>query len=595
MRLKKLLVFLGVIAFTGCSTSNPSIISSSSTTETLKNTRAESDVIQPEVSLRFTPKQTAYGTKQMVVTPHPLASQAATEVLNKGGNALDAAIAAQAMLTLVEPFASGIGGGGFLLYYNAKTKKMTAFDGRETAPYSAHSRQFMKGNNPMPFYTAVTSGTSVGVPGLVKMLQRAHNEQGQYPWYNLWMMTAHQAERGFAVSERLYYLTNTDKFLKNDAEARAYFYDKSGDAWPVGHILKNPKLSDIMAKIAIDGDDAFYADFPTDNLLKAVHARGGKMTIQDFVDYEAIKREVVCGTYRTYKICGMPAPSAGGIAVLQTMMMLEKFSLHKIKPYSPEAIHLITEAMRLAFADRNRYVADPAFTPLPLKKLTDKKYVQTRAKLIQSHKAMPQVSAGNPFGKQVVVGESGKQLEPPSTSHISIVDKWGNAASLTASIENTFGSRIMVDGYVLNNQLTDFNFNPTANGKAVANRLEPGKRPRSSMSPTLVFDKSGKLVMVVGSPGGARIIPFVIKTLIGVLDWNMDVQKSISAPNFLNMGEVLELEEKRFDKTTVAVLKSMGHKVQEVNLTSGINAIYLSKNSLMGGTDPRREGLALGR
>jgi gamma-glutamyltranspeptidase / glutathione hydrolase len=552
--------------------------------------------IQPEVSNIFTPKTAVYGTKDMVVTPHPLATKVAKDVLNKGGSAVDAAIAAQAMLTLVEPFASGIGGGGFMLTYNAQKNIITAYDGREKAPLHSKQRQFMKGSKPLDFYDAVVGGQSVGIPGLVKMLANAHTQEGRLKWYDIWMPTSRQAAKGFDVSMRLHTLIQHDPYLKKIPASRNYFYDQYGRPWPVGHTLKNPALSDTIAQIAIDGERAFYANFATDAMIQAVNTspiRPGNLTIQDFVEYQAVKRKPVCAPYRGWKVCGMPAPSAGGIATLQTLMMLEKFNLNKMQPYGPEAIHLITEATRLAYADRARWVADPDFMNVPLTRLLDKKYLMERRTLIHPTRALKHVEAGNPFGKNISFGVM-RQLEPPSTSHISIVDKVGNAASLTASIENSFGSRLMAGGFVLNNQLTDFSFIPQEQGHLVANRLEPSKRPRSSMSPTLLFDTTGKLRMVIGSPGGARITPFVIKTIIGVVDWGQDIQQAISAPNFLKMGDTLELEERRFDAKTVLALKKMGHSVALVNLTSGLNGISITKNKLTGGTDPRREGLALG-
>lgn len=555
--------------------------------------------IQPEVSTSWTDRKAVTGREFMAVTPHPLATQAAYDILAKGGTATDAATAAAVMLTLVEPFASGIGGGGFMLVYDKKSNRVTSYDGRETAPASATPNMFLQKNGqPMEFYQAVVGGKSVGVPGLLRMLERAHKATGKLTWYDLIQPTAQLAEAGFPVSERLHNLIAEDPHLKDNPAARAYFYLPDGRPLPVGHILRNPQLAEAMQNIASNGAQAFYADELTDGILKTVNTakhNPGKMTVADFVNYDALQRDPLCGHYRGYKVCGMAPPSAGGIVTLQVLGILEEKNPSKGGPYNAAGVQMVTQAMQLAYADRNQYIADPKFVSYRQDQLLAPRYLDARRKLLSPGKALGVAAPGQPFGP----GQRAAlwtQFEPTSTSQISIVDKYGNAVSLTSSIENTFGSRLMVGGFVLNNQLTDFAFVPTVGGKPVANRVEAGKRPRSSMSPTLVFDPKGRLVLVAGSPGGSRITPYVIKTLVAHLDWKMGIQEAISGPNFANLNGATELEENRFPKPVAAQLASMGEKVVDANLTSGINAVaILGNGTLVGGTDPRREGLARGR
>jgi gamma-glutamyltranspeptidase/glutathione hydrolase len=550
---------------------------------------------EPDIAY-FDAKPQVLGGKTMVVTPHPTASYVAREVLRRGGNAVDAAVAASVMLTLVKPDESGIGGGGFMMVYNAKTKQLTTYDGRETAPASATPYGFISAlKTPLPFYDAVRSGRSVGVPGLVKMLDVAHKEQGKAKWYDLWMPTYVLANKGFAMTPRLHALLEADPYLKEDPAARAYFYDKNGKAKAVGTLLKNPELAASIQGIATNRSPAFYVDHLTDAMIKAVNARTpGHFTVEDFLLYEPVTRSALCGTYHGNRVCGMAPPSAGGIVTLQVLKMLESFDLGKQQPQSAEAIHLITEATKLAYADRNAFVADPAFTTVRDADLLNDRYVAKRAIQINPTRSMGIAKAGT-IGSGTKYASLMGGVEPFSTSHISIVDKDGNAVALTTSIENAFGSRLMVKGFLMNNQLTDFAFSPVKNGKVVANRMEPGKRPRSSMSPTMVFDSKGRLTHVMGSTGGPYITPHVIQALVSSLDWKLSPETLADQGRFANLNGPTELEKDRFSSEVTEGLEAKGHQVNERVLSSGLNVIVKNpKGGWIGAADPRREGVALG-
>jgi gamma-glutamyltranspeptidase / glutathione hydrolase len=543
--------------------------------------------LQPEVSEVFTPAVLATAPKAMAATPHPLATKAALEVLKKGGTAVDAAIAAQVMLTLVEPFASGLGGGGFMLTYNAKTTAIRAYDGRETAPASATPDMFMG----QDFNTAAVGGASVGVPGLLAMLAKAHQQHGHLPFAALLKPTIHLADQGFIISRRLARLISEDAYLKRTAP---YFYNASGQPLPAGARLKNPALAKTLRIIAKQGTQAFYKGSIAEDISHAVRTspvRSTVFTVDDLKKYQAIERTPLCRPYRAYLVCGMPAPSSGGTVTLQVLAFLEKFNLGQ--SLNANALHLLFEASRLAYADRDAYLADPAFVPYDQPQLISDEYLAKRAALINPARSMGVVAAGDfPKGKHY---SQFTQFEPIGTSHISVVDAAGNAASLTASIEHTFGSRLMAGGFVLNNQLTDFAFQPMANGKPVANAIAPGKRPRSSMAPTIVLHKNNRaLMLVAGSPGGARIPNYVTKTLIAVLDWRMPAHDALNLGNISNRNGVSELEAGRYSPAIIKALKANGQDVVEANLTSGTNSIRAFPKHLEGASDGRREGLAGG-
>jgi len=542
----------------------------------------------------------------MVSAANPLAVDAGYQMLRAGGTAIDAAIAVQMVLTLVEPQSSGIGGGAFLLHFDGKTVK--AFDGRETAPAAVTADLFQGAHGqPLSFYDALVGGRSVGVPGVLRMLERVHKEYGRLPWSSLFAPAIRLADQGFAVSPRLATLVATDAHLKKDAVAAAYFYDREGKPWPAGHVLKNPELANVLRDIAAGGADRFYnGDIARDIEAKVEgHAiNPGQLTAADIAAYEAKEREPVCTAYRAWTVCGMPPPSSGGIAVAQLLGILAHKNMptyrpdHDVPPV--EAIHLFAEAGRLVYADRNRYVADTDFVPLPgnsVQPLLDNAYLAGRAALV-TEKSMGQAQPGVPAMALTSLGIDSSP-ERPSTSQISIVDAAGNAVSMTASIEDAFGSRQMVRGFLLNNQLTDFSFNPADANGLVANRVQPGKRPRSAMAPTLVFETdTKKLVLVIGSPGGSAIINYVGKVLIATLDWGLSVQQAISLPNFGSRNGPTEIEQGRLPDSIADQLRAKGHDLRLMEQTSGLQGIMRGmvdgRQAWIGGADPRREGVAKG-
>ncbi len=534
----------------------------------------------------------------MISAANPLAAEAGREILRAGGSAVDAAIAAQMVLNLVEPQSSGIGGGGFMMHFAADTGEIAAYDGRETAPASVEPGMFLgPDGQPRKFYDAVVGGRSVGVPGLLRMLEMAHGEHGRLPWARLFEPAIKLAQDGFAVSERLHSLIAADKYLKVDGDAAAYFHNAAGEPLPVGHLLKNPLLAATFRTIAKEGADAFYTGEIAQDIRITVQGAARNpagLYPADLAGYKAIKREPVCLFYREWLVCGMPPPSSGGITTLQILGLLQGFDLAAVKPESAEAVHLIAEASRLAFADRNTYIADPDFIPVPAAGMLDPGYLELRAEDISTGRSMGPAAPGMP-------GFTGARLLSPdaaekglSTTHLSVVDGDGNAVSMTSSIENAFGSRLMVRGFLLNNQLTDFSFEPSRNGVPVANAAAARKRPRSSMAPTLVFGPDGKVVLAVGSPGGSRIIGYVAKTLIAALDWKMDIQAAIDLPHFINRNGKTDLEEGTSLEAMAPRLTALGHEISVRPLTSGLHGIAADGQGLTGGADPRREGAALG-
>lgn len=560
----------------------------------------------PERASGYTEKPGWTARKYMVAAANPLATEAGYQVLRAGGTAVDAAIAVQMVLTLVEPQSSGIGGGAFLMHFDGETVK--AFDGRETAPAASSEKMFYTAEGKaMSFYDGVVGGRSVGTPGVLRMLELAHKQYGRLPWASLFSPAIKLAEEGFAVSPRLNTMLETDQHLKKDSVAAAYFYDRDGNPWPVGHVLKNPELAKVLRAIAMGGADAFYRgqiarDIETK--VKGHPANPGLLTAADIAGYQAKVRVPVCTDYRTWTVCGMPPPSSGGIAIAQMLGILETRDIRSFAPkdgmLNADAIHLFSEAGRLAYADRGRYVADTDFVPLPgnsVKPLLDKKYLAERAALI-TEKSMGQAKFGVPPATAFARGADNSP-DLPSTSHISIVDAYGNAISMTTTIEDAFGSRQMVRGFLLNNQLTDFSFDPADANGPIANRVQPGKRPRSSMAPTLVFEKgTKKLVLSTGSPGGSAIINYVAKVLVGTMDWGLNVQQAISLPNFGSRNGPTELEQGRVPDSVVEQLKAKGHNVRLMEQTSGLQGIMRTtihgEEMWFGGADPRREGIVKG-
>ena len=555
------------------------------------------EVREPEAATGFTKKQKQIADEYMIAAANPYAVKAGKLMLDKGGSAIDAAIATQLVLTLVEPQSSGIGGGAFILHYDKSKNALTTLDGRETAPAKATSGLFLDENGKAASWIkAVVGGRSVGVPGILHAFDKAHKEYGVLPWEELFKPAVELAEQGFVVSPRLNMLLSK-KFnpgLTRLPEAKAYFYPDD-QPLAVGSIRKNPKLAVLYKTISEQGISAFYTGQHAENMVDAVQTSEiapGLLSLSDLENYQSKYRDAICTSYHVYKVCSMAPPSSGGVAVLQILKLLEDKKLSQYQPNDPKALHIFTQASRLAFADRNYYVADPDFVTVPTDALLDEVYLAERAKLI-SDRDNHKVPVGKPLDGALSYAED-NSYELPSTTHVSIIDQAGNAVAMTSSIEMAFGSTVMVDGYLLNNQLTDFALSPKKNGQLRANRVEANKRPRSSMSPVMVFNQDGSLRLVVGSPGGSRIINYVAQTLIGVLDWQLDIQSAIDLPKITNRNKVTTLEKGTELEKYQSYFESLGHKVFIRDLNSGLHGIELVGGQLVGGADPRREGVVLG-
>lgn len=521
------------------------------------------------------------------------AAEVGRDVLARGGNAVDAAIAMQMVLNLTEPQSAGIGGGGFLLYYEASTGKITAYDGRETAPQGARPGMFLKADGaPKDYKTVMVGGGAVGVPGLLAMLEAAHRDHGRVAWQDLFAPAIRLAEDGFVVTERLSGLIAEDAHLKSFPETAAYFFHADGSPRAPGEVLKNPDFAETLRLVAHGGGAAFYGGAIARDIAAAVKTPVNPGTLEpaDMAAYRVRRLEAVCGPYRGYKVCGMPPPSSGGITVLQALGILDSFDLAAMEPESLESVHLIAEAGRLAFADRNAYLGDPAFVLVPAAAMLAPDYLARRARLISPERAMPQarpgVFLGGPEGVEAARGQS--------TTHMSVIDKDGNAVAMTSSIQTGFGSRVLVRGFLLNNELTDFSFRPLIDGRKAANAPAAGKKPLSSMSPTFVFGAGGRLVLVIGSPGGTNIIGYVLTTVIGVLDWKLGLQAAIDLPHFVGKTGPVILEAGTPVPALKEGLEALGHEVKVAPLTSGLYGIEITPHGLDGGADRRRPGAALG-
>lgn len=591
--------------------------------------------VAPEPASRIEARAPVERDHAMVVAANPLAAQAGREILEAGGNAIDAAIAVQAMLGLVEPQSSGIGGGAFLLNWNASQRQLITWDGRETAPAAVTPSLFLKPDGtPMSASDAMIGGRAVGTPGVLRMLAAAHARQGALPWKALFKPAITLAEAGFPISERLHTSIEADQAaLAQNPVTRAYFLDAQGKPLAAGTIRRNPAYAATLREIADRGADAFYTGKIAQDIVDAVRSQKtnpGLLTLADLKGYQAQVQAPVCTPWKSYSVCGMGLPSSGGVTVGQMLKLIERFDTSKLSPTGSQTAHLLAEAGRLAFADRNAYLADGAFFAAPVEGLMAADYLQKRSALIDPNKAMTDAQPGTPAfkGKVFPTMTPAPAAALPSTSHLSIVDAKGNAVSMTTSIENSFGSRLMVDGFMLNNQLTDFSFVPELNGHQVANNVQPNKRPLSSMSPTMVFDRDGKLTLVVGSPGGSQIIGYVAQTLVAILDQKLDPQTAVSLPHVLNRDrDETEVE----SDALKAPLEALGHKVKVGPMTSGLHVIQIAKarpkpkteedsqpkatddnkeapaplvarpvvqaapaTVLIGGADPRREGVATG-
>ncbi len=605
----------------------------------------------PEAASGFTARPAVLGQRFMAATANRHATNAAFEILKAGGSAIDAAIAAQLVLGLTEPQSSGIGGGAFILHFDARadepnkgrtggsTLAIRAYDGRETAPAAAQAHRFTDTDGKLLSYAAaVGSGLSVGVPGALRVMELAHQQHGKLPWARLFEPAINIAQSGFALSPRLHALLARDPLLRNDAAALNYFYQR-GDAarraapvpaqsdaasapvqaaaLPVGTLLRNPDYAATLRTIAREGAQAFYRGAIARDIAAAVqhHARPGDMTEADLAGYTAKERAPVCGTYRSKRICGMPPPSAGGIAVLAMLGVLERFDLAALRPDSTQAVHLFSEAGRLAFADRDHYIADPDSVRVPAQGLIDPAYLKARSALIEPERSMGRATHGTPPGVTTAYGADAT-VEAAGTSHLSIVDAEGNAVAMTTTIESAFGARIMVRGFLLNNQLTDFSWsengagagspaagnsapaspapvNP-ASGIPAANAVASGKRSRSAMAPTLVFGSAGKLEFILGSPGGPPIINYVAKALVGLIDWKLPLADTFAQPHYGSRNRATEIEKGTRIEALALPLKAMGHEISIGEFTSGYTGIAITPGGLTGAVDPRREGTARG-
>ena len=581
---------------------------------TCLNAQQASDQVMPETDTELTVNFEAISTEVaksleakakgapvfaknwMVSVANPHAAAAGARVLSEGGTAADAMVAVQAVLGLVEPQSSGIGGGAFLVWYDSKSGEITTLDGRETAPLAATPRLFQNENGErLKFWDAVVGGRSVGVPGTPALMEAAHKKWGQNSWNSLFSEAIDLADNGFAVSPRLAAL------VARDAERLGRFSDTADYFFPneqplvEGHLLTNPAYADLMRRMAKDGAEVIYSGDIARAIIDTVRGaekNPGVLSLTDLQIYKVKERPAVCVPFRGYQVCGMGPPSSGALTVGQILGLLNQFTPGSSN--DPQTLRLVGDASRLAFADRGRYMADSDFVPMPTKGLLAQDYLSERAKLLNGPDALTEAVPGNPEYSHASLWADDVSLELPSTSHISIVDRFGNALSMTTTIENSFGSRLMTHGFLLNNELTDFSFSSHRNGVPIANRVEPGKRPRSSMSPTIIL-KDGRPTLVIGSPGGSRIIGYVAEAIVAHIDWGMNIQAAVSIPHAINRFGTYDLEKGTSLEAMVAPLEELGYKVNLRSLNSGLHAISIGENGLFGGADPRREGIAIGQ
>ena len=554
------------------------------------------DEVAPEEGTLKTQQSLVKAKQFMVAAANPYATEAGYDILKRGGSAVDAMITVQLVLNLVEPQSSGIGGGAFVVYFDGKHDRLTTWDGRETAPENASPALFMdKAGKPLSFYDVVVGGRSVATPGTPMLMYRMHQQYGKLPWKELLQPAIKLAEQGFVVSERLASLVaNDQERLSRYPSTKAYFFP-DGKPLKEGALLKNPEFANTLKLMAAKGVQPFYQGVIGQDIVKAVQSvkdNPGYLSLKDLNSYTAKERPPICIDYRQYDVCGMGPPSSGALTIGQILGMVEHYDLTAYGPESPTSWRLIGDASRLAFADRGLYMADTDFVEMPSGLLNDV-YLADRAKLLDQSRALGNVYAGVPPGASKLARANDESIELPSTSHISIVDKDGNVVSMTTTIENGFGSRLMVRGFLLNNEMTDFSFVPEKSGKPVANRIEAGKRPRSSMTPTIVF-KDDKPYLVIGSPGGSRIIGYVAKTLIAHLDWQLPIDEAIGLPHLVNRFGTYDLEEDTSAEKLTAPLEKLGYQVNIRDLNSGLHGIVITKQGLEGAADPRREGMVKG-
>ena len=532
----------------------------------------------------------------MIAAANPYAAEAGRQMMRQGGSAVDAAIAAQLVLTLVEPESSGIGGGDFMMVYDPKTHKVTSFDGRETAPASATPNMFLDASGqPRHHFDVIPGGLSTGVPGVIAMADMAHKRYGRLSWAKLFVPAIKLAERGFRVGHKLAAILRAFPQLAAMPDIKRYFYKADGSPLAEGDVLKNPELARTFRTLAKGGAKAFYSGPIAQRIVDAVTHAGvnpGGMKLGDLSSYRAIERPAVCGAYRKYRLCSMGPPSSGGVAVLQILGMLERFSPAQLKPSTASGVHLFTQASRLAFADRSMYLGDPDVIHVPVAGLLDSSYIAQRSALIDPARDMGTASAGTPPQKHARFAPQ-RTTQMPGTSHLSVVDDRGQVVSMTMTVEFVFGSEVMANGFFLNNELTDFSFEPTRNGMPVANAPAPGKRPMSAMSPTIAFDPKGRFSIASGSPGGPAIIDFVAQSLIAMIDGGMSAQDAAALPHALNLNGSTILEEGTALSLLATQLTAMGHTVSQAGLESGLHIIRRVRGGYSGGADPRRDGVAL--
>lgn len=553
-----------------------------------------SDNIIPETSVAQQPSQLVQGKQWMIASANHYASEAGAAMLRRGGNAIDAMVATQLVLGLVEPQSSGIGGGGFLVYWDNDNHQMTTFDGRETAPFAVTPRLFQdKNGQPLAFYDAVVGGRSVGTPGTIKLLWNSHHQYGKLKWKQLFQPAIKLAKNGFIVSPRLAALVAKDAtHLQRWPVTKNYFFDPQGQPIQAGQKLINQPYADTLRKIADYGPKAFYqGDIAREIVNTVQNAVGnpGVLSSIDLASYKVKQRAPICAPYHQYQICGMGPPSSGALTLGQIMAMLNHYPLAKMGAKDINSWRLIGDASRLAFADRGRYMADSDYVPMPTKGLLDTAYIHQRAQLLATNKKLTTVDAGSPPWDHANLQTTDEAIELPSTTHFAIVDRQGNVVSMTSTIENSFGSRLMVGGFLLNNELTDFSFRSHIDGQPIANRIEPGKRPRSSMAPTIVMHNN-QPVLAIGSPGGSQIIGYIAKTLVAYIDWGMDLQQAINLPNINNRFGPFELEQNTSAAAWAPKFEQLGYKTAVKDLNSGIQAISIAPKQLIGAADPRREG-----
>jgi gamma-glutamyltranspeptidase / glutathione hydrolase len=555
--------------------------------------------VQPEDTISITKKQSVVSQNEMVVAAHPLAVEAGAEILKDGGSAVDAMVAVQMVLNLVEPQSSGIGGGAFLVYHDAEIQAVTSIDGRETAPAAASESLFLDADGrARPWPDVVPGGLSVGAPGTLALMWHAHAKYGRLPWQRLFDQAIAHAETGFVVSPRLAgaLASHGGQRLQKFSPARAYFFP-NGQPLVAGQLLKNPEFAETLREIRQSGLESFYRGPIAEDIVNAVQSaelNPGHLALNDLSVYSVVERESVCTLYRDHRVCGMGLPSSGGISVAQILGILETFNLRSLGPEHPLTWHLFSEAGKLAYADRDMYLADSDFVSVPVNGLISRDYLVSRSATIDLNRALPTpVDAGTPDGFAFWFPDTRDEL--PGTSHVSIRDQYGNAVSLTTTIESGFGSGLWVRGFLLNNELTDFSFVPSKNGRLVANRVQPTKRPRSSMAPTIIYGPNGDVKYILGSPGGSRIISYVAQTIIGLIDFDLSPQQAIDYGRISSRNGTIDIERNTALTAVESFLEARGHRVSLRDLNSGLHVIAVENDELIGGADPRREGVSAGR